>query len=450
MYDPYNSPSSFDSPEAPPARNRSCILWASIAGVGALIMLALACGLLALFALPVFQEQIVTLGISPSAPAPPEAPDEAAIVVPPGPVNINEDFDQATMRWDQSSAQAVDGAYEVRIDTPNTDNYGLFLGYSSIQNFDMAADVQQVAGDATSEYGLRFRQSGPGDYLMFSLSGSGYYRLVRVADQQYTSLVPWTFDGRIKTGADAINRLRVVAQDESITGYINGAKVVDATDEVLAAGQLTLGLVTFEQGGLAVRFDNIEGEAEGNDLSEDFSNPEAVPWSIGGARIESGGYTIFAGGGIQSWQHPLPSGSSEVQNFVLEVEATLLDAGDEAMYGIIFGDGGSFDFYSLFILPDGGVTLLRQDSNGQAVLLEPIPLAAIEPGINATNTIRLEVRESHNLLISINGEELPELESAAPIDKGMAGLIVSSGSRGRVQVRFDNFRLEEIIEGEEV
>lgn len=460
MYDPHDIPPSSFEPQPPPegqGSNRRTLLLAALAGVGTLLFLLAGCVVVTLVVLPDLPARMRVLFAQPLEPPPPMSPRNDELEQPVGPVDIDEDFAEPTPRWDQSSAQVIDGAYELHLDTPNSDSYGLFLGSGSIQNFDIAVDVQQVAGDRTAEYGIRFRQSGPGDYLMFSISGTGYYRLVRVRDSEYESLVPWTFDGRIKTGSEAVNRLHVVAEGSSLTASVNGSQVVAISDEVNAAGQLTLGLVTFDQGGLEVRFDTIEGSAEGMvagqvgdfDLYADFSDPEAVPWSLGGSRIINGSYEIFAGGGIQSWQHPLPSGSSEVQNFVVEVDATLLDAGPTSSYGIIFADGGSFDFYSLFLLPEGGITLVRQDDSGSAVLLEPMPLPAVEPGINATNTIRLEVRESSILIISINGEELPPLESARPIERGMVGLIVSSGAPGRVQVRFDNFHLEELFEGDE-
>lgn len=455
MYDPYsNSPAAFDAPDATGERRSPWLLWGCLAGLGGALMLVAACALVALFFVPVWQEQGISLSLpsissSVSGP-PPEAPRKDQSRLPSGLVMIEENFDQPTNRWDQSAAQVADGSYELRIDIPNNESYGLFLGGSDVSNFDMAVDVQQVAGDPTAEYGIRFRQSGPGDYLMFSLSGSGYYRLVRVVDEEYGSVVPWTANAGIKTGPGAVNRLRVVADGPMLTGYINDTKVMEARDEVNEVGQLTLGLVTFDQGGLAVRFDNIEGEAEGMNLRENFSNAEVVPWSVGGSIIQDGEYEIFAQGGVQSWRQPLPPKSSEVQNFVLEVDTTLMQADEGAAYGVVFADGGSFDFYALYIIPDGSLMILRTDADGTVVpVLPPLPLDSLQTGANATNALRLEVRNSEEITISINGQELPGMRSSVPIEPGMVGMIVTSGQEGRVQVRFDNFRLEELVEGDD-
>ncbi len=476
MYDPHSAPPSFDDlppPEGPrDNQNRTLLMWGIIAAVGALIVMVLSCAFIAIFILPPLSREISGQpGGQPDQPAaaetaeaappdgttsgatspPPVAPDPEELAIPPGPVLIEEDFEEPSTRWGQSSSQVRDGAYELRLETPNNDHYGLLLISTAVQDFDMAVDVEQIDGDPAAEYGIRFRQSGPGDYLLFSMSGTGHYRLVRVVDEEYNELVPWTANADINTGDGAVNRLRVEASGETLVMSLNDEQVIEIPDEDPVAGQLTLGIGTFDAGGLAVRFDNIAGDAEGEILDEDFSDPENVAWSIGGARfVESGQYEIFAGGGIQSWQHPLPEGLSEVENFVVEVETTLVDSGEGTAYGIIFGDTGSFEYYSFLILPEGGITLLYNGPDGGEILIEPLPLSALETGTNATNTIRLEVREQQTLLIAVNGEELPPLTSPEPFQSGMVGMIVSSGAAGRVQAQFDNFYLEEVIEGEDM
>jgi hypothetical protein len=284
--------------------------------------------------------------------------------------------------------------------------------------------------------------SGTGDYLLFSVSGNGYYRLLRVRNEQYEALVPWTFDGRVKTGEGAVNRLRVVAEGSRVTGYINGAQLAQIEDEIDVGGQLTLGLQTYDAGA-AVHFDNIEGRVGEFDLAEDFADAETARWSSGGALVTEGAYEIVAGAGIQTWQQPLPTGSSRVGDFVLEVDATLAsDQGGGAAYGVMFGDGGSFDFYSLLIFPEGGLALLRSTPSGETqVIIPPVAVPTLNTGAGQTNSIRLEI-SGNQLGLVLNGEDLGQLELAES-PQGMVGLLVSSGNSGDVRVRFDNFRLEE-------
>jgi hypothetical protein len=199
-------------------------------------------------------------------------------------------------------------------------------------------------------------------------------------------------------------------------------------------------VTTFDTGGVAVRFDNLAGNADDLDLKDDFSNAETTRWSVGGAIVKDGGYEVSAGPGIQSWQQPLPNGSSSVGDFALDVDATLVNGqGDGVAYGVMFGDGGSFDFYTLYLFPEGGIALFRSEAGGQSTtLIPPLPLELVKPGTNATNHIRLEVR-GQTISIALNGTQLPDLQLDQPI-RGMVGLIVSSGTTAR----FDDFQLEEL------
>ncbi len=480
MYNPppYRPPLTFPGapePDPPPRRPRGggCI-WGVAAALAALLVLQIG-GLFVLFGMPGLRAQLFEPLLAPPTtlpaasertpeptpeptarsqqqqaphPPPPESPDATSDPAPAGPVLIEDDFDAPTMRWDQSLTSVVDGAYEMRVETPNYDSYGLFLGNPSVQNFDITVDVEQVAGAMDAEYGIRFHQSTPTNYLMFSISGSGYYRLVRVRDQRYESLVPWTFDSRLNRGSGATNRLQVVADGASLTASINDTQVITLDDVASEAGQLTLGLTTFDAGGLVVHFDNVRGTVEGTPVQEDFSDAEQVVMSLGGAEIRDGSYQIFAGRGVSSWQQPLPSGSSDVHNFVLDVDTALVDGSSEsAAYGVMFGDGGAFDFYRLLLLPQGALMLLHSDGNGNTeTIIPPLPMEVIKSGTNAENHIHLEVR-GKSINIMVNGEQLPEIESPRPVE-GMVGLIVTSGTDGRVQARFDNFRLEEVAQGD--
>jgi hypothetical protein len=504
MYDlppaPPPDPSEPSPEERARRQQRNLIMWGCIAGGGALVVLLLSCVLIGLIFIPVVveqemasgpqQEEVIVVTATPEplptalpgsdatavppAPAAPEAtptitpaptlpPADPGVVVPvdppptapqpdasltiTGPVLIEEDFEQPTLRWDQSSVQVLDGTYELRVETANQDHYGLYMGGSEIRDFDMAVDAQQIAGDPDAAYGIRFRQSGPQDYLMFAISSKGFFRLVRVVDGDYQPIVPWTYNTRINTGDQAVNRLRVLAQGETIRAFINDQEVIQAEDTVQARGQLTLGLLTYDQGGLGVRFDNIEGQAEGADLTETFDDPENVTWSIGGARITNGEYELFTANGIQSWQHPLPVGASRVENFVVNVDATVVESDDDTAYGIIFGDGGEFDFYALLLLPDGRVALIHSESG--VLWGTPEPVAAVQTGVDAQNAIELELVED-TMTITINGEEVTTFDNLIPIEEGMVGMFISSGEQSRVQVRFDNFRLQELFENDPV
>ncbi len=431
---------------------RSLLLFSTI-GLGVFVLVAGTALAAALFFYAPVRDRV----FGTSGGTPPEGPDKFATEIG-RPLQISDTFDLLSNRWDQSRTAIVDSTYEMALDLDNFDSYGLLLRATDVRDFDMAVDATQTAGDPISEFGIRFRQSAPDEHLMFSISGTGHYRLVQVSDETYTSVVPWRRDRRINTGPGATNRLRVVADGPLIIGYINGEEVLRYEDPTPRGGQLTLGLITYDVGGLTVRWDNVEGFAlrgaslDGAvggrvELAEDFSNPLSSSWTVGGAEIIDGAYEVFVGGaGVQSWQQPLPIGASEIagNGFVLEVDAELISGNPaEAGYGVIFADSGDFSFIALYLLPTGQM-LMVQSGADSGLLVPPTVVEAVRPGLNTTNRIRLEARDNV-LRITINEESLGELRFPDEMRfTGMVGMIVLSPDAAGVRARFDNFRLEEI------
>lgn len=122
----------------------------------------------------------------------------------------------------------------------------------------------------------------------------------------------------------------------------------------------------------------------------------------------------------------------------------MLEAGaDGSAYGIMFGDGGAFDFYALMIYPDGSMMMYRSGTDaGQVIPFVELP--AINPGLDATNLIRVEVSGTA-FTITINDEQLPTIELPEGISMdGMAGMILQGADAQGARARFDNFRLEEV------
>ncbi|RRR67455.1 MAG: hypothetical protein EI684_18910 [Candidatus Viridilinea halotolerans] len=438
------------NPEAPPTTRRALLLLAALLG----LFITCVGALLVVFVLlnPTLFNQLPFVASNTSHEPPPEAPNKFP-PLPVGPINITEDFVQPSERWEQAQTLVVDGVYAMSLERPDFDTYGLFLGEGDLRDFDLAVDATQTAGPLAAEFGIRFRQRAPDDHLMFSLSATGYYRLLRVQDETYTSLVPWTPHPAISVGLSATNRLRLVADGPQLTGFINGEEVLTFTDPEPQTGQLTLGLVTFTEGGLVVHFDNIEGfaflEAVGGDqeslrLHEDFSDARRAPWSVGGATLRDDSYELFVGGSVLSWQQPLPIGSSTVgDHFILEAEAQLVEGlAEGGGYGLMFADDGAFDFIGLLILPQGGIMLFRSGPES-GLIIPPTLVPAVRRGAGVTNHLRVEARGEY-LTIIINGQELPEIELPPDIRlSGRTGLLMQSADESGIRVQFTEFHLEE-------
>jgi hypothetical protein len=424
-------------PSAMPRRS----IWPWVAlGLGAGLFSVLLLGGALLLLLPALREELL-LRLSnpqPVAAPPPEQLERPSPGAPAGLPQISDSFDAPSSLWEISSSQINNGSYELRTDTPNYDSYGLFLGGGEIGNLDLTVAATQTEGPLDAEYGIRFRQPGPENYMMFAISSGGYYRLLRVSEGQFSSLTPWTFSPRIRTGLGATNALRVVAEGSLVRAWINGHQVLTYDDPELRPGQLGLGVTAFAEGGVVVRFDDIVGSAEGVGVDESFDSPEAAPWSVGGSRIENGVYEMHAGTGLSILQQPQPPGSSRARDWTLEVDAALVEGANEgAGYGVLFGYSENFQYYGLLILGDGRIALTAPGSPPQ---VSPEALPAVKTGPGELNRIRVEAREGR-LTVAINGETVIDVEGVE-LEEGEVGMLISSGDAGRAVAQFDNFRFE--------
>lgn len=389
--------------------------------------------------LPDLRESITSRWVEPTVPPPPSAPYNAELPPLARPLRFTADFEQELERWDQSLTRVIDGAYEIQVDQPNYPAYGLYLADARVSTFEISADVYQVAGDPATEYGVRFRQIGPNTYTMFSLSSTGYYRLIEVTENTYQELVPWTFDSRINEGLNAVNKIELRYNGSRFSAWVNGARLISRWKLESRPGHFAFGLTTFDTGNAVVRFDNFQGEVDSTQREDDFSNAETSQWSIGGAMVEDGTMELFTGPNLQLWQEPLPFYTSEVSDALIEVDAMLVRASSEySKYGLIFGDTELFSYYTLFLSENGQVSLsYRYPSGVSTELLAPLSHSSIRTEKNAWNRLRIEVR-GQEISISINDTHIKTVESLEPI-LGSAGMIVDA----ETQARFDNFRIEE-------
>lgn len=386
---------------------------------------------------------------------PPDAPAELALAPRAGPLLIEERFAAPAPRWDQSLVMVRDGALVMNVANRSFDSYTLYLGppaddpaaetfdAGAVDDFDLSVDVRQTEGDARAAYGIRFRQTGPEDYLMFAISSDGFARLVRVRAGEHLALVPWRQYGAIRRGVGAANRLRLVAQGASLVASVNDVPLITADDAIDVGGQLTLGVQTSDAGGATVAFEAVSGTVGALTLDDSFDGPAAVRWSVGGATLSSGGYEIIIGAGVQTWQQPMPVDSSRVAAFTADVSATLLQAdGAGAAYGLVFGDGGNFDFYSLLLFPEGEVAVIRSSPTaGTEVLVPRTALPEILTEAGATNELRVSVAGSI-LTLTINHSQIGEVDLGTTV-VGRVGVIVSAGDAGMTRVRFDDFVLRD-------
>ncbi len=183
---------------------------------------------------------------------------------PPDGILFQDDFEIDSGRWLLESdldatATYVEGRLELAISTPN------LIAWSELQetkfdDFVLQVDATQVAGPDNNSYGVVFRIKSPSEYYIFDISGDGYYRFWRrdkVEGGRWVEIITeWVESPAIHRGAST-NMIKVVAQKDHFTFYVNDQQVAEAVDDTYRSGTIGLDGGSFHEPGVVVAFDNV-------------------------------------------------------------------------------------------------------------------------------------------------------------------------------------------------
>jgi hypothetical protein len=130
-----------------------------------------------------------------------------------------------------------DGGLHI-VETKGFSNYVTYSGFT-FKDMDASVTItskENVAGDA----GLVFWSNALGDYYFFGVSDAagtfGLYHRLAANGGSWQTIVPWSKDPDVKTGAGAVNMLRVVTKGNMIQLYLNGAPLGHAQVQAPSAG----------------------------------------------------------------------------------------------------------------------------------------------------------------------------------------------------------------------
>jgi hypothetical protein len=151
------------------------------------------------------------------------------------------------------TAKCENGAYTILHKT--TELYLLY--YDGVYSDAIVeVDGRFVAGTGPVAYGVVLRVSSDGKNMYgVGVSRDGKVTGFRYLNDRYSILLPPLSSAAIKTGA-ATNRLKVVAQGERLTVYVNEQFVISITDASFANGRVGLFIDNDEPNG-QVAFSNL-------------------------------------------------------------------------------------------------------------------------------------------------------------------------------------------------
>jgi hypothetical protein len=174
---------------------------------------------------------------------------------------LQDDFSDPNSGWevaefDSGDVGYVDGTYFVT----SLDSGGAMWGQAGQNYTDVSIEVtaSQFSGpdNDNNDYGVMCRLNDSGGGYSFNVSGDGFYSIQRMDDSSFTNLVDWTESNEINQG-NATNEVRGVCQGSTLTLYVNGEKLAEATDTTYTSGDIALAATTYEDEPTEVRFDNL-------------------------------------------------------------------------------------------------------------------------------------------------------------------------------------------------
>jgi len=126
-------------------------------------------------------------------------------------------------------------------------------------------EVTFQTGDKCSgkdSYGIIIRSTDTGDDVfdsgyVFTFSCDGMYRLYRMDNGTFVSLLNWTASSDIKTGQNATNKMGFFAEDQLIKLYANGNRLAQVSDSGHERGKWGLVIRAKETSGFEVSVDDV-------------------------------------------------------------------------------------------------------------------------------------------------------------------------------------------------
>lgn len=116
----------------------------------------------------------------------------------------------------------------------------------------VSVTVQQRSGPPTHAFGIALRHAAPKNYYFFGIDGKGRFTFTTVVNDVSHTVIPFTANAAIHSGANAVNHLQVIAKGNVITLLVNEVSVGQATLSTYASGAIGLrginnGEVIFQQ-----------------------------------------------------------------------------------------------------------------------------------------------------------------------------------------------------------
>lgn len=182
-------------------------------------------------------------------------------VVNPGEVLFQDDFSRSDSGWDRYAddtyrADYVDDGYQIQV--KGIDMLAWSLPQVDFEDVLIRVEGRYFAGPINNVYGVICRYLDPENFYFFLISSDGYAGIGRyIAGKKqllnHETLLPTDAIGSI----DEHNLIQAACVGKTLTLWVNGEIVADATTRDIWHGDVGLIAGSYDQGNVEIQFDNF-------------------------------------------------------------------------------------------------------------------------------------------------------------------------------------------------
>ena len=169
-------------------------------------------------------------------------------------IDYYETFSTSDYWWEGEDTEAKvwfeDGTYNLRVKKEEFAQH-LKCEAATFRNFSLDIDATQKEGPNNNAYGVLFRYINSANFYWFVITGNGEIHFKKQEKGKWVNIKyisgnsGWQKCAQVKTGNSA-NHIRVVADRNKFTFYVNGEKVLEAKDSTFSGGSVGITVASLD------------------------------------------------------------------------------------------------------------------------------------------------------------------------------------------------------------
>jgi hypothetical protein len=171
-----------------------------------------------------------------------------------------ENFALPGQEWEISTREEAEyrldgGAYSIEVYQENWTAWNT-VG-QEFTDFEIVFEVALVSGDTYNDAGILFRFQDADNYYEVDINGEGSFAVGKEVDDEWIQIVEWTTHPTIQPFG-RVNRVRLVAEGNQFTLYINDEWMDSFQDNSFASGGIGPVVTAYDTPPARATFDNLK------------------------------------------------------------------------------------------------------------------------------------------------------------------------------------------------